>query len=125
MSSSRHHIPFPRNFLSLNTPLKKPAPSTMDAVVASPESEVPNTFLSNRAHHVPRQASVSSVSSVETVDGAAPVSPTSSESAPSPEFKPALPAFQPLALNTKYAAPPATAKDMSGDKGGPFLSNRA
>lgn len=131
---SPHHIPFPRNFLSLNTPVKKtnvnaPPPSdVVPAATASPESErSAHSFLSNRpiaipgTSHVPRQSSISSVSSVDTASIASS-SPPASEPASSPVLKTSVPAFLPL--NTKHAAPPAPPKEMSGDKGGGFLSNR-
>lgn len=117
MSSSRHHIPFPRNFLSLNTPVKKA--NDTGVVATSPESEVPpHTFLSNRAHPSPRHSSMSSVSSDESTISASP-RPLPNDGDSSPVLKPALMSFLPL--NTKHVAPPRPVGD--GTKS-PFLSNK-
>lgn len=116
MSSSRHHIPFPRNFLSLNTPTKKA--NDAGFVTRSPESEVPpHTFLSNRTHPVPRHSSMSSVSSDESTIASPQPLPNDGEH--SHGLKPALMAF--LRLNTKHVAAPRPAED--GVKS-PFLSNK-
>lgn len=118
MSSSRHHIPFPTNYLSLNTPSKKT--SNASPLSSSPESErAAHSFLSNRPVAGPRHASISSVNSIDSPTSPAS-SPPASELAASPVLKAAIPAF--LTLNTKYAVPPTTAKEMR-DKSG-FLSNR-
>jgi hypothetical protein len=121
-TSSAHHIPFPRTFLSLNTPAKK-APG--GAVLStSPESEfTTHGFLSNRPVAIPshpRNASISSVSSVDSVASSAPL-PATNESPTSPTLDGAATTF--LALNTKYTAPPPSTKEMSDDKSN-FLSNR-
>lgn len=120
MSSSRHHIPFPRTFLSLNTAVKKT--NNGNIVAASPESELPaHGFLSNRSTTVPRHSSISSVTSVDSVASTASTI-TPSESPSSPVSAATATTF--LALNTKYATPPTSAKEMSGEKSA-FLSNRA
>jgi hypothetical protein len=121
--SSTHHIPFPRAFLSLNTPTKKAADGTV--LAASPESEfAAHGFLSNRAIPINRrQTSVSSVGSVDSI-ASAPSSPPASESFASPILDRAMPAF--LALNSKFeakSAPPPSSQAMNTDTAG-FLSNR-
>lgn len=117
-SSPRYHIPFPKAFLSLNATTKK---GTFDnTITTSPESELAtHSFLSNRSTATARHASISSVSSVGSSSSEASSPPT--KAVDSPGIKPAVPAF--LTLNSKYATPPATAKEMSGDKHS-FLSNR-
>lgn len=117
-TSARHHIPFPRTFLSLNTPAKKSG-NTVEPVaapVAQPEQPA-FTFLSNRPV-VGRHASVSSVNSVESVasEAAAPSPPQPAQTVTK------TPTF--LSLNTKSAALPPTAKDTSPVDKHPFLSNR-
>ena len=119
-TSHRHHIPFPKNFLSLNARLHQ---TPIDNVTSPSGEPIAHNFLSNRPV-VPRHASVSSVTSVSSNDsvGSAPSSPPV-HAAASPILAPALTAF--LALNHKYSAPPATATalNLSGEKS-PFLSNR-
>lgn len=117
-SGPRYHIPFPKNFLSLNTPVQRSAnvnPPTHDQAVPV------HNFLSNRTQSVPRHASVSSVSSIASDDStrSAPSSPPT-KAADSPVLAPKAPAF--LALNSKHAAPPTDAKEIL--KNNPFLSNR-
>ncbi|KAF2736712.1 hypothetical protein EJ04DRAFT_521736 [Polyplosphaeria fusca] len=110
-SGPRYHIPFPKNFLSLNA-----RPSKASDATTSPDSiEASHSFLSNRPA-VPRHFSISSVSST----GSIPDSPPS-QAADASVFKQAIPAF--LALNTKFVGPPPTAKDGSEPQS-PFLSNR-
>ncbi|CAO2653619.1 Nn.00g030300.m01.CDS01 [Neocucurbitaria sp. VM-36] len=123
--SSTFHIPFPRNFLAVNTPAKQ---SPKD-VPASPESEQStHGFLSNRPAFVPRHqsksSSVSSIASVATSD-AGTISPPSSpptKAADSPVLGPKI--FAPLAVNTKHALPPQTVKEMSVVEKSAFLSNK-
>lgn len=114
---STYHIPFPRNFLSLNTPTHKKTNS--GSAIASPEAEgAPHNFLSNK--DAPRHYSVSSESS----SGSA-ISPPASPSAKAvtpPAAEQKVPAF--LALNTKATAPPPTAKEAKADPTSPFLSNK-
>jgi len=121
--SSTHHIPFPRAFLSLNTPTKTASDGTV--LSASPESELAaHGFLSNRPISLNRrQTSVSSVGSVDSV-ASAPSSPPDSQSFASSILDRAMPAF--LALNSKHeakSAPSPPLKAMSPDQTG-FLSNR-
>ncbi|KAF2650820.1 hypothetical protein K491DRAFT_116500 [Lophiostoma macrostomum CBS 122681] len=119
-TSHRHHIPFPKNFLSLNARLHQ---TPVDNVFPPSAEATPHNFLSNRPV-VPRHASVSSVTSVSSNDSAvsAPSSPPV-QAAASPILAPAMPAF--LALNHKYSAPPTTSQalNLSGEKSA-FLSNR-
>lgn len=119
MSSGRLHIPFPRTFLTVNTPTKK---STSPAEpTAAPESQqTAHPFLSNRPAVGVRHASISSVSSVDSV-ASSPSAPASEPSA-SPVLKPTLPTF--LSLNAKYAAPPKTAAALSDVEPHGFLSNK-
>jgi hypothetical protein len=111
-----YHIPFPRNFLSLNTPVRKSSGST--SAIAAPEvGSFSHGFLSNRP--AARRSSDSS----DTSSGSA-LSPPSSPAAKAVtetvvEHK--VPSF--LALNSKYARPPTTATDFKVDSSG-FLSNR-
>ncbi|KAF2265936.1 hypothetical protein CC78DRAFT_578787 [Lojkania enalia] len=114
-SGPRYHIPFPTNYLALNTRPSKPTPS---ADVTSPESEVPShNFLSNRPA-VPRHSSISSNSS-DSSTSTMPESPTSNTFDASPVIKQSVPTF--LALNSKYAAPPAKPTPVVQSA---FLSNR-
>ncbi|KAF2870505.1 hypothetical protein BDV95DRAFT_595249 [Massariosphaeria phaeospora] len=115
-SSPRYHIPFPTAFLSLNTPTKRVSTIAPVASVAPVEPSVaPHGFLSNRSHSA-RHPSVSSVSSVESIPSAPPASFDAA-----PILQPATTAF--LALNSKYAGPPAIAQAMMANNSG-FLSNR-
>lgn len=114
--SSSFHIPFPRNFLTVNTPVKKSG--TVDAAPAQPE-QFDHGFLSNRPA-VPRHASISSTASS--------VSETASVSAPSSPPAPAViaaPVISPLALNAKHTVVPlASLADMTPVARSAFLSNR-
>ncbi|CAG5153070.1 uncharacterized protein ALTATR162_LOCUS3024 [Alternaria atra] len=114
-TSSTYHIPFPKNFLTVNTPVKKQSvaglPSPTEPVVPA------HGFLSNRPISA-RHQSISSVSSINSV--AAPPSEASTISAPSspttkaadsPILGPKI--FAPLAVNTKHALPPSTSTEMS------------
>lgn len=117
MASTRptYHIPFPKTFLAVNTPIKK----TVSPAVSSPtESVVPaHGFLSNRPANG-RHQSVSSVSSVTSSVGvpaseASTISPPSSPTtnlADSPVLGPKI--FAPLAVNTKHPTTPGF-KEMS------------
>ncbi|KAH8723678.1 hypothetical protein GQ44DRAFT_773825 [Phaeosphaeriaceae sp. PMI808] len=120
--SSSYHIPFPRNFLPVNTPLQKSgAGSDVDATVQP--QQLDHGFLSNRSATVPRHQSVSSVSSISSnaVTASPPSSPPT-QAAASPVLSPK--AFTPLALNTKSALPPASLADMTPIARSAFLSNR-
>ncbi|KAF2683971.1 hypothetical protein K458DRAFT_404297 [Lentithecium fluviatile CBS 122367] len=118
--SSKHHIPFPRTFLSLNTPVKKKASDDI-VLSASPESELSSHgFLSNRPTPMPRHSSISSVGSVDSVTSSTS-SPPAASAPTSPVLDRAVPAF--LALNTKSPPPPPPAKAVNVDTAG-FLSNR-
>lgn len=117
MASTRptYHIPFPKTFLAVNTPVKK----TVSPAVSSPtESVVPaHGFLSNRPASG-RHQSVSSVSSLASSIGApaseasslSPPSSPTTKSADSPVLGPKI--FAPLAVNTKHPAPSGF-KEMS------------
>lgn len=122
-TSSTFHIPFPRAFLSLNTPVQRGGPSAPVSDMASSPEQLPHGFLSNRPVSLGRHQSVSSVFSVGSDAQSPPVGPA--KDARSPSISEAV--FAPLALNTKHAAPPSSAREMSGaavvDKSG-FLSNR-
>ncbi|KAI4649343.1 hypothetical protein J4E93_003659 [Alternaria ventricosa] len=113
-TSSTYHIPFPKNFLTVNTPVKKAAGP---GIQSPTEPVVPaHGFLSNRPA---RHQSISSVSSI-TSSVAAPPSETSTISAPSspatkaadsPVLGPKI--FAPLAVNAKHALPPTSSSEMS------------
>ncbi|KAI4948469.1 hypothetical protein J4E91_005893 [Alternaria rosae] len=113
-TSSTYHIPFPKNFLTVNTPVKKAA---NHGIQSPTEPVVPaHGFLSNRPA---RHQSISSVSSI-TSSVAAPPSETSTISAPSspatkavdsPVLGPKI--FAPLAVNAKHALPPTSSSEMS------------
>ncbi|KAI4687281.1 hypothetical protein J4E81_008129 [Alternaria sp. BMP 2799] len=116
-TSSTYHIPFPKNFLTVNTPVKKAA---SPGIQSPTEPVVPaHGFLSNRPA---RHQSISSVSSITSITSsvAAPPSETSTISAPSsPATKAAdspvlgLKIFAPLAVNAKHALPPTSSSEMS------------
>lgn len=117
--SSSYHIPFPRNFLAVNTPVNK-AGVVEPAAAIQPE-QFDHGFLSNRP--ATRHASVSSTSSVsEPAAASAPSSPPT-QAATSPVL--AAKAFTPLALNAKHAALPLpNLADMTPVARSAFLSNR-
>lgn len=121
MSFAGHHIPFPRTFLSLNTPTKK---SAVNAAQLTPSSEpqLPaHGFLSNRPTAVPRHSSISSVSSIDS--NASTASPRAPGEAPSPPFnKQTLHTF--LSLNSMYVAPATTVAEVKAIPSSGFLSNR-
>ncbi|KAF2127806.1 hypothetical protein P153DRAFT_56043 [Dothidotthia symphoricarpi CBS 119687] len=123
-TSSSFHIPFPRNFLSVNTPIKK---SKVNMPAAAEPEQPAHGFLSNVAHHGPRHASISSLSSIGSVSDTAAPSALAPDSAGSPRLGPAV--FAPLALNAKHdVLPPSTAREVSAKTffiPGGFLSNRA
>ncbi|KAF1976465.1 hypothetical protein BU23DRAFT_565637 [Bimuria novae-zelandiae CBS 107.79] len=119
MSSGRLHIPFPRTFLTVNTPTKKSSGPVEPTAAPEPQQSA-HPFLSNRAAAHPRHASVSSVSSVDSVASTTPAPVTASPA--SPELKPTIPAF--LSLNAKYAAPPKTAVEVMEAEKHSFLSNK-
>ncbi|KAF2193072.1 hypothetical protein K469DRAFT_283246 [Zopfia rhizophila CBS 207.26] len=114
-SGPRYHIPFPTNFLSLNTPSpKKPTTAALQGETTS------HSFLSNR-QTAPRSASISSVSSSGS-NSSVPSSPPTKSADASP-----VQSF--LTLNTKFRAPSTsaagmtTSPDTSAGKHR-FLSNR-
>ncbi|KAF9693103.1 hypothetical protein EKO04_008725 [Ascochyta lentis] len=135
-TSGSYHIPFPKNFLSLNTPIKRAGdvPSSTlsnselssSAVAQLPEQPA-HGFLSNRSVSMPRHQSVSSVSSssstaTESVGGSPPSLPA--KDARSSSVSEAV--FAPLALNTKHTPlPPSSHREM-GERGVKswFLTNR-
>ncbi|KAI8941504.1 hypothetical protein NX059_002720 [Plenodomus lindquistii] len=119
-TSSTYHIPFPKNFLAVNTrPKKTVLPATLTSPIANLSA---HGFLSNAppaapsSTHIPhRHQSISSVSSIATVDTtadtiSAPSSPTAKPS-DSPVLGPKI--FAPLQVNAKYALPPKSAGEMS------------
>ncbi|RAR11814.1 hypothetical protein DDE83_004411 [Stemphylium lycopersici] len=117
-TSPTYHIPFPKNFLAVNTPVKKTVPAP---AASAPEPVVPaHGFLSNRSNSG-RHQSISSVSSFTSVG--APPSEASTISAPSspatkaadsPVLGPKI--FAPLAVNAKYAAPPSSSMLMAAER---------
>ena len=118
-SGGRLHIPFPKTFLSLNTPVKRSG-SSVEATAAPEPQQPSHPFLSNRSASGARHHSVSSVSSIDSV---ASTTPAASNSPPtSPSLKPTFSAF--LSLNSKYATPPQTVQEMSNIDAHSFLSNR-
>jgi hypothetical protein len=122
--SSSYHIPFPRNFLAVNTPAKKSGvASDVNTSVQPQQSD--HGFLSNRSATLPRHQSVSSVSSTTSTASDATVSPPSSPSskaADSPVLGPKI--FSPLAVNTKHTLPHVNLADMTPVARSAFLSNR-
>jgi hypothetical protein len=118
-SGGRLHIPFPRTFLSLNTPVKQ-VRSPVEPSAAPEPQQFAHPFLSNRPAGVQRHSSVSSVSSIDSIASSA--SPAGREPAAASVFEPTLPAF--LSLNAKYAAPPKTAAALNDAEPHGFLSNR-
>ncbi|KAF2450314.1 hypothetical protein P171DRAFT_137967 [Karstenula rhodostoma CBS 690.94] len=118
-SGGRLHIPFPRTFLSVNTPIKQ-AGSPVEPTAAPEPKQSAHPFLSNRPAGTQRHASVSSVSSVDSI----PSSPSATGVSPSasPVLEPTLPAF--LSLNAKYAPLPKAAAPLSDVQPHGFLSNR-
>ncbi|KAJ4354287.1 uncharacterized protein N0V89_006021 [Didymosphaeria variabile] len=122
-SGGRLHIPFPRTFLSLNTPIKQSTVGGPSEPTAAPEPQQSgHPFLSNLTNRPAghRHASVSSVSSVDSITSPAPA--PASEPSASPVLKPTLPAF--LSLNAKYAAPPKTVAALNDVEPHGFLSNK-
>ncbi|KAH5573225.1 hypothetical protein HBI24_202840 [Parastagonospora nodorum] len=120
--SSSYHIPMPRNFLAVNTPLKKSG--SIDAATAAVQSEqFDHGFLSNRPAAVPRHASISSTTSSISEDAisSAPSSPPTVAAA-SPVL--AAKSLTPLALNAKHAVLPPSIADMTPVARTAFLSNR-
>lgn len=134
-TSSQYHIPFPKNFLSLNTPIKRngdaaaPASNTAElsssAVAELPEQSA-HGFLSNRPDGLQRHQSISSVTSVSTTADSLAGSPPSlpAKDARSPSVTEA--AFAPLALNTRHAPLPPSSFREVGERGVKswFLTNR-
>ncbi|KAL1599875.1 hypothetical protein SLS60_007680 [Paraconiothyrium brasiliense] len=120
-SGGRLHIPFPRTFLSLNSPAKQSVVGGPSEPTAAPEpKQSAHPFLSNRPAGGQRHASVSSVSSVDSIASSAPA--PASEPSASPVLKPTLPAF--LSLNAKYAVPPKTVAALNDVEPHGFLSNK-
>ncbi|CBX99045.1 hypothetical protein IAQ61_000824 [Plenodomus lingam] len=120
-TSSTYHIPFPKNFLAVNT---RPKKTVLSAALTSPVANLaPHGFLSNvPTSSIPHRhqsiSSISSITSVATSDTAA--SDASTISAPSsPRTKPAdspilgPKIFAPLQVNAKHALPPKNAGEMS------------
>jgi hypothetical protein len=122
--SSSYHIPFPSNFLAVNTPVKQSGAAPAAAAAAAEPQQFDHGFLSNRPASLPRHASVSSTASSvsETASVGAPSSPPAKAAA-----APVLSAktFTPLALNSKHATfSPASIADMTPVARSAFLSNR-
>jgi len=121
-SSGTFHIPFPKNFLAVNTPVKKSSTSS-DAGNATESGELAHGFLSNRPATIPRHQSVSSVSSTQSDSAVSAPSSPPSKAADSPVLT--AKAFTPLAVNVKHThLPPASLGDMTPIARGAFLSNR-
>lgn len=134
-TSSQYHIPFPTNFLSLNTPIKRAGdvPSSIlssrelsSAAVAQLPEQPAHGFLSNRSVSMPRHQSVSSATSTATTTNSVGGSPPSlpAKDARSPSLDEAT--FTPLALNTRHAPlPPRSHREIEarGVKSW-FLTNR-
>lgn len=119
--SSSYHIPFPKNFLTVNTPVKKSGDAA--ATTVQPQ-QLDHGFLSNRP--AARHQSVSSVSSVASSDAAPSSAPSSPAAKPADSPVLAAKSFTPLALNAKSAQPlpvPILA-DMTPVARSAFLSNR-
>ncbi|KAF1927058.1 uncharacterized protein M421DRAFT_189896 [Didymella exigua CBS 183.55] len=133
-TSGQYHIPFPKNFLSLNTPLKRAGdvPSSTSsnelsiAAVAQLPEQPAHGFLSNRSVSMPRHQSVSSVASTSTATDSVGGSPPSlpAKDARSPSVSEAT--FAPLALNTCHAPLPPRSHREIEDRGVKswFLTNR-
>ncbi|KAJ4377077.1 hypothetical protein N0V86_006518 [Didymella sp. IMI 355093] len=134
-TSSQYHIPFPKNFLSLNTPVKRAGdvpPSTLsdselsNAAVAQLPEQPAHGFLSNRSVSMPRHQSVSSVTSTSTATDSVGGSPPSlpAKDARSPSVGEAT--FTPLALNSRHAPLPPSSHRAIEDRGVKswFLTNR-
>ncbi|KAF1835893.1 hypothetical protein BDW02DRAFT_261145 [Decorospora gaudefroyi] len=119
-TSPTYHIPFPKNFLAVNSPVKKAAAAAAPPAPAPAPLEQPSVpvhgFLSNRPVAA-RHQSVSSVSSITSVAGTSETSTISPPSSPptkaadSPILGPKI--FAPLAVNARHALPPNSVKEMS------------
>ena len=134
-TSGQLHIPFPKNFLSLNTPIQRAgdvSSSTLinselssSAVAQLPEQPA-HGFLSNRSVSMPRHQSVSSVTSTSTATESVGGSPPSlpAKDARSSSISEAV--FTPLALNTKHVPLPPSSNREMGERGVKswFLTNR-
>ncbi|KAF2849663.1 hypothetical protein T440DRAFT_123099 [Plenodomus tracheiphilus IPT5] len=120
-TSSTYHIPFPKNFLAVNT---RPKKTVLPAALTSPVTNVaPHGFLSNAPTSSPphRHQSVSSVSSIVSVatsdtaasDAGTISAPSSPPTKPvdSPVLGPKI--FAPLQVNAKHTLPPKNAGEMS------------
>ncbi|KAF2820962.1 hypothetical protein CC86DRAFT_303390 [Ophiobolus disseminans] len=121
--SSSYHIPFPRNFLTVNTPVKKSTSPDAAVVAAAVQPQQPDHgFLSNRP--AARHQSVSSVSSIASSDAAPSSAPSSppAKALDSPVL--AAKSFTPLALNAKHAPAVPSLADMTPVARSAFLSNR-
>ncbi|KAL5113872.1 hypothetical protein ACEQ8H_008252 [Pleosporales sp. CAS-2024a] len=120
--SSSYHIPMPRSFLAVNTPVNKSASS--DATAPALDSHhFDHGFLSNRP--ATRHASVSStVSNVSEHASASPPSSPPTVAATGPVL--ATKNLTPLALNAKKHAsvPMPSIADMTPVARSAFLSNR-
>ncbi|KAJ8112431.1 hypothetical protein OPT61_g5196 [Boeremia exigua] len=134
-TSSQYHIPFPTNFLSLNTPVKRSGdvPSSTitnselsSAAVAQLPEQPAHGFLSNRPDGMARHQSVSSVASVSTATDSVGGSPPSlpAKDARSPSVGETT--FTPLALNSHHAPLPPSSHRALGERGVKswFLTNR-
>ncbi|KAH9871177.1 hypothetical protein J1614_006753 [Plenodomus biglobosus] len=120
-TSSTYHIPFPKNFLAVNT---RPKKTVLPAALTAPIPNLaPHGFLSNAPtssipHRHQSISSISSVISVATSDTAASdadtISAPSSPSAKpvdSPILGPKI--FAPLQVNAQHALPLVNAGEMS------------
>lgn len=120
-NNSSFHIPFPRTFLAVNTPVKKAA--NLNHELVSPTTEPPaSSFLSNRAGGHASRTSVSSMDSTTSAGTLSPPSSPPTKAADSPVLGPKI--FAPLAVNTKHALPTQAATAVSPIEKSSFLSNR-
>lgn len=121
-SGPRYHIPFPRNFLAVNTTPRKASNPAAAPVVAPTAEASTHTFLSNKP--TGRSYSMSSDSSEgSSAPRFSPPASPPTKAVTSPALEQKSPVF--LALNSKFTAPPTTAKELKPEKNtGGFLSNR-
>ncbi|KAH7084409.1 hypothetical protein FB567DRAFT_528972 [Paraphoma chrysanthemicola] len=118
--SSTYHIPFPRAFLAVNTPVKGSNTTPPADTVQSQQPD--HGFLSNRAAAHPRTTSISSTASdSSTASVGAPPSPPAAPAVASPVLGAKV--FSPLAVNAKHA-PLQSLADMTPVARSAFLSNR-
>jgi hypothetical protein len=121
-TSSTYHIPFPSNFLTVNTPVTKAHP--IMATTSTLTEQPAHGFLSNRPATLPRHQSVSSDSSIASAapsEGSAPSSPPTKAAAPAVSVPKA---FTPLQVNARARIVPVSIADMTPVARSAYLSNR-